>query len=125
MCPIVAFPSDDGDILVEVTDEFARKSGGGVVTRGGGDSGLVERSQRRFEDAVERVEPAVRALVDRLARMPVAPDEIELTFGIQLSAEFGAIVTNATSTANFAITMRWARAAAPNPTLLPAPSDGG
>jgi hypothetical protein len=57
--------------------------------------------------------------------MPVAPDEIELTFGIQLSAEFGAIVTNATSTANFAITMRWARAAAPNPTLLPAPSDGG
>jgi Trypsin-co-occurring domain 1 len=112
MCPIVAFPSDEGDILVEVSDEFARTSGGRVVTRGG-DSGLVERSHRRFEDAVERVEPAVRALVDRLARMPVAPDEIELTFGIQLSAEFGAIVTNATSTANFAITMRWTRAAVP------------
>ncbi len=111
MCPIVAFPSDEGDILVEVSAPHAASTPGGIVTRGGAsaEGGLVERSQRRFEDAVERVEPAVRVLVDRLARLPAAPDEIEIVFGIQLSAEFGAIVTNATSTANFAITMRWSR----------------
>jgi hypothetical protein len=124
MCPIVAFPSDDGDIYVEVRDEYDRPGGGRVVTRGGGDGGLVEKSHRRFEDAVERVEPAVRALVGRLGRMPAAPDQIELMFGIQLSAEFGAIVTNATSTANFAITMRWTRPAslgepAISPSVIP------
>ncbi|MCR2792640.1 hypothetical protein NQ156_06125 [Microbacterium sp. zg.Y625] len=111
MCPIVAFPSEGGDILVEVSTPASWTAPGPIVTRGGGDSdgGLVERSQRRFEDAVERVEPVVRALIDRLTRLPVVPQEIELEFGIQLSAELGAIITNAKSTANFSITMRWTR----------------
>ena len=55
------------------------------------------------------MQPAAVALVDRLRDLADAPEEIEVEFGIQLSAELGAFVAKASGDANFRVSMRWKR----------------
>jgi hypothetical protein len=48
-------------------------------------------------------------MVTRLRGLSDAPDEIEIEFGIQLSAEFGVIVAHTAGQANFRVALRWRR----------------
>ena len=80
------------------------------MTRGlGYRRGVTEQAQQTFEQAVARVQPAAQALVSRLRAVADAPEEIGVEFGLQLSAEAGAFVAAASSTANFKITLTWRR----------------
>jgi hypothetical protein len=42
--------------------------------------------------------------------MASKPDEIEVTFGINLSTQAGAFIASATAAANFGVTVRWTAA---------------
>jgi len=102
---LVEFPlQDGGSVLVQVEEDGP---GGGEVTRGWGDQRVVEQAQRSFEQAVGRVLPAVQALLTRLRALADTPEEIQVEFGVQLSAEAGAFVVAASSTGNFRVTMTW------------------
>ena len=98
--------NDGGTILVEV-HETTRT--GGPVTRGLGGDQITERARLTFEDAVQRVEPAAQAIITRLRGMAQAPDEVQVEFGLDLSAEAGAFIAAASATANFKIAMTWRR----------------
>jgi hypothetical protein len=102
---LVEFPLQDGtSILVEVD------AAAGPVTRGLGDRrGVTEQAQQTFEQAIARVQPAAQALVGRLRAVADAPEEIGVEFGLQLSAEAGAFIAAASSTANFKVTLTWRR----------------
>jgi hypothetical protein len=96
---------DGGSVLVEVN-----AAGAGPVTRGLGDRHmLTEQAQQTFEQAVARVQPAAQALVNRLRALADAPEEIGVEFGLELSAEAGAFIAAASSTANFKVTLTWRR----------------
>ena len=101
---LVEFPlQDGGSVVVEVDEDV----GGGGVTRGWGDRRVVEQARQSFEQAVGRVQPAVQAMLARLRALADAPDEVQVEFGVQLSAEAGAFVAAASSTGNFRVSMTW------------------
>jgi hypothetical protein len=103
MVQLVEFPLQDGGaVLIQVQD-----AAGGPVMRGLGDHTVVERSQRTFEEAVSRVQPAAQALLSRLRDLADVPEEIGVEFGLELSAEAGAFIAAASSTANFKVTLTW------------------
>ena len=107
---LVEFPSDSGEpILVEVEDIGF----GGETRRGLSASAVVERAQTSFEDALDKVRPMASSLVGKLRAMGDAaadpPDEVQVEFGIVLSAEAGAVLAAASAGANYKVTMTWKR----------------
>jgi hypothetical protein len=103
---LVEFPLQDGGSVLVQVDEAAA----GSVTRGLGDHRTVaEQARLTFEDAISRVQPAAQSLISRLRALADAPDEVGLEFGLELSAEAGAFIASASSTANFRVTLTWRR----------------
>ncbi|MBA2345858.1 MAG: hypothetical protein H0V83_12335 [Rubrobacter sp.] len=105
---LVEFPLEDGDsIFVEVED----LSLGGGTRRGLSTSAVVERAQTSFEDALEKTRPIASGLIGQLREIGDSaiepPDEIQVEFGLLLSAEAGAVLAAASATANFKVTMTW------------------
>jgi hypothetical protein len=110
MSRLVEFPLQDGGaILVEVDEATA-----GPVTRGLADRRLVtEQAQQTFEKAIARVQPVAQALISRLRALADAPDEVGVEFGLEFSAEAGAFIATASSTANFKVALSWRRSSPP------------
>jgi len=107
---------DGGTVLVQVDEAAAEPA-----TRGLGDRRLVtERAQQTFEQAIARVQPAAQALISRLRALADAPDEVGVEFGLELSAEAGAFIAMASSTANLKVTLTWHR---PSPLTTTAARD--
>ena len=103
MLQLIEFPlQDGGTVLIQVEDGAV-----GPVTRGLGDHVVTERGQRTFEEAISRVQPAAQALLSRLRGLAETPEEIGVEFGVQLSAEAGAFIAAASTTANFKVTLIW------------------
>ncbi len=105
---LVEFPSDGGEtVLVEVED----LASAGQTRRGLSASAVVERAQTSFEDALEKTRPIASGLIGKLREIGDSavepPDEIQVEFGLLLSAEAGAVLAAASATANFKVTMTW------------------
>jgi Trypsin-co-occurring domain 1 len=115
MSGLVEFPlQDGGTVLVQVDEAVA-----GPATRGlGGQRLVTEQARQTFEQAIARVQPAAQALISRLRALADAPDEVGVEFGLELSAEAGAFIASASSTANFKVTLTWRR-----PSLLTTAAD--
>ena len=79
---------------------------------------LFERSGQTLEEAIARVKPAAQALVAAMTSLPQRPDELTVTFGVELSGSLGAIIASTAATANISVTLTWR---APSP----APANGG
>ena len=105
MKQLVEFPLEDGTtILVEVD---APEEGGMVPAARGGE--VVAKAQQTFENALETIRPAARAIVAKLRALHDPPDEIEVAFGLKMSAEAGAFIAAAGVKANYKITLTWKR----------------
>ena len=107
---LVEFPSETGEpILVEVEDVGLA----GETRRGLSPSSVVDRAQTSFVDALEKARPMATGLVGKLRAVGDAagspPDEVQVEFGIILSAEAGAVLAAASAAANYRVTMTWKR----------------
>ena len=107
---LVEFPSESGEsVLVEVEDLGL----GGETRRGLSTSAVVERAQTSFEDALEKARPMALGLVGKLRAIADAagnpPDEVQVEFGLILSAEAGAVLAAASAGANYKVAMTWKR----------------
>ncbi len=106
MSGVVDVPlADGGSILVEVDEVI-----GETVVRGRG--GAVDPAQltEPLEHVLAGLGPATRALVSQLRALTDSPHEIEVEFGVKLSADAKIIIARAGGEANFRIVLRWARA---------------
>src|SRR3954453_8870018 len=99
---LVEFGLPDGDtVLVEV-------AGPQVPTVRGMDGGAVaERAQMTFSAAVARIKPAVQGMIGQLHGLSDQPDEVQIRFGLDLHAEAGAFVAQASADANFSVILTW------------------
>src|SRR5918995_2712017 len=89
---LVEFPSESGEpIMVEVED-FELAGEGGTTRRGMSPSGVIDRAQTSFEDALERAQPMASGLVSKLRSIADSPDEVQVEFGLSLSAQAGAVL---------------------------------
>jgi hypothetical protein len=99
---LIEFPLEDGSsIWVEVRDTET----GGLVPAARGD--LPARAAQTFESALERVRPAAQTVIQKLRDLPDTPDEIEVEFGLKLSAEAGAIIAAGGVEANYRVVLKW------------------
>lgn len=107
MSALVEFPLEGGGTVLVRVDEAEPQ--GGAVTRGLAPREVVTQAAETFESALARLQPAAAAIVAKLRDVADPPDEVEVQFGITLSAELGVIVSKAGGEANFSITLRWRR----------------
>jgi len=101
---LIEFPLEDGSSLwVEVSEATPR----GLTPAARGD--LPVRATQTFEAALEKVRPAAQAIIQKLRSLHDAPDEIEVEFGLKLSAEAGAVIAAGGVEANYKVTLKWKR----------------
>lgn len=62
-----------------------------------------------LEAALDRVQPAAKAIVSKLRGLVDPPDEVSVEFGIKMSASAGAVIASADTEANFKVNLTWKR----------------
>jgi hypothetical protein len=93
-----------GSILVEVDEPPKARA-----VRAGREGELAKKITRTFEDALTDVRPAAESIVAQLRNVADPPDAIEVTFGLKLSVQAGAIIASASGEGNFAVKLSWSR----------------
>lgn len=100
-------------MLVEYTLENGKKvimdveeKGAGVqrVSRPGA---IAAQAKKTFEEALENVQPAAEAIMDKMQKLSHGPDEVMVEFGINMNAELGAVVAKSGVEASFKIALIW------------------
>ena len=103
---LVEFPSESGDVIVVEAEDS--DLAGGTTRRGLSSTAVVERAQTSFEDALEKAQPIATGLIGRLRNIADSPDEVQVEFGLTLSAQAGAVlVAGASAGANYKVTLKW------------------
>ena len=102
---LVEFPLEDGSsMLVEV--EETEQDGLERVSRR--DPGMIERAQQTFEKSLDKVKPAAQYILAKLRELQDSPDEIEVQFGLNLSAAAGIVLASGI-TANYTVKLKWVK----------------
>ncbi len=101
---IVEFPLESGSsILVEVDEPEV------IDDRISLGDEVVQKAQKTFESALEKVKPVVNAIMTKVRSLNEPADEVEVKFGIKMSAELGAIIASGSGEVNYEITLKWTR----------------
>jgi hypothetical protein len=99
---IVAIRLADGsDVFAEVEESGATFGAASLI---GDQAGEID-----FSRALARVRNAADELLETIRSVAVQPDSYEITFGIKLNAQAGAIIAKASAEANFTVKMSWIR----------------
>ena len=102
---LVEFPLEGGSsILVEVDEPQAE----GVV-RAARPGEIAERAVETFETALKKIQPAAVAIINQLRKVSDPPDQVNVEFGVKLSAGAGAVIASAGAEANYKVTLSWKR----------------
>jgi hypothetical protein len=75
--------------------------------------GRILEAKVTFETALGDVRDAAIAALTQFRTMAHQPDEVEITFGVRLDAEFGAVIAKTGLAGNFEVKLKW-RSIAPN-----------
>lgn len=104
MKQLIEFPLASGGFIVIEVDEAE----GGIVraTRPGE---IVAKATETFENTLEKIKPAASAIIAKLRGLCDPPDEMEVEFGLKLSAEAGVVVAAAGAEANYKVTLKWGK----------------
>jgi len=94
--------ADGNEIVAEVDDPVTE----GAI-RVSGIQDVVEETRRGFDDAMKKIHSATESAITNLRNLSMQPDAIDMEFGFNLSAEFGAIIAKGTAGANYKVTLHW------------------
>ena len=101
---IVEFPLENGDsILVEVDEPALTDDRIGIRDE------LVQKAHQTFESALNKVEPVANAVITKVRSLNQPADEVEVKFGVKMSAELGAVIASGNGEVNYEITLKWNR----------------
>jgi hypothetical protein len=105
---LVNYELDDGSTVTFEADDATR----GIVPAARGQEEVV-RATETFEQALERIKPAVNTLRTYLDGL--SANEVQVTFGLKVSAEAGMIIASGAVEANYAVTLKWVNRKEPPP----------
>ena len=91
-------------ILVEVEEEAIQQGGKRSASRL---SSLQEKVAKTFDDALETTKEAAECIIEKLSELKNSPQEIDVEFGIKLTAGLDAIISSTGAEANFKVTLKW------------------
>lgn len=104
MTKLVKFDVGDGQtVLIEVEEVKSEQIK--PVSKLPGD--MAAKARKTLSEALDGIEPMVRTLKQRLNALTDPEDEVEVKFGVKLSAEIDAVVTKLGSEATYEITLKW------------------
>jgi hypothetical protein len=96
---IVEFALEDGDsVLIEVSQSNDRI---GIPDR------ITEKANKTFESALNTVKPIANTIMDKILELNQPASEVEVKFGIKMTAGLGAIVASGSADINYEITLKW------------------
>jgi hypothetical protein len=100
----VRFDVDGGErtVLVEIGAEP------GLARLARGDDRFA-KARVTLEKALTDVRNAASTALRQFRTMPEAPDEVEIQFGVKLSAESGALIAKTGAEGHFDVTLKWIR----------------
>lgn len=92
----------NGTILVEVNDPYS--SGLTPVANPG--EVAITKAKKTLDQALEGLNPMFESIKKKFDEMNQPADEVEVKFGIKLTAQVGAVIT-AGGEASYEITLKW------------------
>ncbi|WP_310727162.1 CU044_2847 family protein [Streptomyces sp. N2A] len=102
---IVEYALQDGDtVLVRISDGQAQ---GPVTTRGASTSAVIERAEGTFESVMNAVRTVTRGVAVQVQDFVQRPDVLAVEFGIELTAQAGAVITTAGASAHLKVSLTW------------------
>ena len=99
---LVEFPLEEGGSIVVEVDE---PESAGTIRAARGET--IAKAEKTFEEALNKVLPVTKSIVEKLRSFGNEPDEIEICFGVKLNTVAGAVIASASAEANFDVTVRW------------------
>jgi hypothetical protein len=105
---LIEFPLEGQESLLVEVDEPIQ---GGLTKAGLTDT--ITKAQHTLEESLEKVKPAAQSIIKKLRKLSDPPDEVEVSFGIKLSAEAGAVLASSGVEANYTVTLKWVKEAKP------------
>lgn len=103
MAELVRFELETGGT---VTVEVEEEPGIGRAARQGG---ILRDAQLSLERALGDVRDAAAAALGQFQKMASQPDEVEITFGVKLDAQAGALIAKTGMQGHFEVKLTWAR----------------
>ncbi len=101
---IVEFPLESGSsILVEVDEPALSDDRIGLRDE------VAQTAQKTFESALDTVKPLANAIMTKVRSLNQPADEVEVKFGVKMSAELGAVIASGNAEVNYEITLKWKR----------------
>ncbi|GGS09689.1 hypothetical protein Snoj_16250 [Streptomyces nojiriensis] len=81
---------------------------------------VMARASRSLGEMVTGIRPVAQSFVDGFRGMAQAPDELNLEFGLSISAEADVVISSTAAEANFKISLTWTRSPSDGPAAVPA-----
>lgn len=108
MKQIVKFDLESGEsILVEV--DRAEQNDGRISNRMGLTDKVAQKAKHTFESALDKIKPLTNVIMTKVRSLNEPADEVEVKFGIKMSAELGAVIASGNGEVNYEITLKWQR----------------
>jgi hypothetical protein len=67
----------------------------------------VIKAKQTFEEILDNIKPVASIIISKLHDLNTPADEVEVKFGLKLTAEAGAIFTSVGGEATYEITLKW------------------
>ncbi|MFJ6479962.1 MULTISPECIES: CU044_2847 family protein [unclassified Streptomyces] len=80
---------------------------------------VMARASRSLGEMVTGIRPVAQSFVDGFRGMAQAPDELNLEFGLSISAEADVVISSTAAEANFKISLTWTRTPSDGPAAGP------
>ena len=107
MKPLIAFPLEGNDsILVEIDELPTHEVEEGLVANYPGQQ-VVVQARTSFAEAMDKIKPIAANIIGKVRELKDSPDEVEVKFGLKMTAEMGAIIASANVEGNYEITLKW------------------
>lgn len=104
MASLLSLPVEAGtnEVLVFEVDDSAFSD---LVLASPEPGQVADRARVTLEDALEKLKPSLRRIVQLLQE--ISPAETTLEFGLKIGGETGVIIAKGTAEVNFTVTMSW------------------
>ena len=93
---------DDGSYIFIEAEE---PQGIALASREG--TGVQSKVIMGFREELDKVMPVANVIITKFRDLSSKPDEVQLQFGLKMSATAGAIITSGAIEANFNVTLKW------------------
>jgi hypothetical protein len=70
---------------------------------------VAVKAQQTFEEALSNVQPIASMIISKLKGLNEPADEVEVKFGLKMTAQAGAIIALTGGEVNYEITLKWKR----------------